>query len=311
MLFVAMRCGNIVLLASFLAAAHAARPCPASPSPISWQISEWTYDAPDRSMPGRAGTDSVIGLYLSTGGTTYSCFGMWPEEWKGFNKDKSALLWGTCVNIFGRPIDDTVSFAMDWERRILFASHTFACDNQEVSGLATASLVLPTSCDNTGSGGSPTRCLTTSRQINLNTTQQPRGQNPCSSVPASEKYLESWEIREQTKLYQSTPETEGNLFVAVNTATNETFTCASGGRTDDDLAVRGTCAPLGPSGGSTIASFSFDIDRKLLTMRQTWTCGSAVSTVEALGAATVPAPCFEDDVPICESSRFWVGGSKA
>ncbi|KAK0668060.1 hypothetical protein QBC41DRAFT_347505 [Cercophora samala] len=306
-----MKSQSILILACLFAAGHAARPCPASPPPISWQISEWTYDAPDRSLPGRAGTDSVIGLYLSTGGTTYSCFGMWPEEWKGFNQDKSALLWSTCVNIFGRPIDDTVSFAMDWERRILFASHTFGCENEEAPGLATASIILPTSCDNKGSGGSPTRCLTTSRQINLNTTQHVRRQSPCSSAPASERYLASWEIRNQTRLYESTPETKGSLFVAVNTATNETFECASEGGTGDGVAVQGVCAPVGVSGGSTIASFTFDLERKLLTVRQTWTCGSAVGSIQALGAASVPAPCFEDDVPICESSRFWVGGSEA
>ncbi|KAK4172767.1 hypothetical protein QBC36DRAFT_337182 [Triangularia setosa] len=268
-----MKSHVILSLTSFLAAVQAARPCPASPSPISWQISEWTYDAPDQSLLGRAGTDSVVGLYLSAGGTTYSCFGMWPEEWKGFNQDKSALLWSTCVNIFGRPIDDTVSFAMDWERRVLFASHKI-CNENRVSGLATASIVLPISCDSTGSGGGPTRCLTTTRQINLNTTQQTRGQSPCSSAPTLGKYLASWEIRDQTRLYESTPKTDSKLFLAVNTATNETFECSGDGHTGDGATVQGVCAPVGAS--SAIASFSFDTDRKLLTVRQSWNCGSAV-----------------------------------
>ncbi|KAK3322743.1 hypothetical protein B0H66DRAFT_555135 [Apodospora peruviana] len=114
-----------LLLPGFLVSAS--RPCNSPNTPIKWTLGEFTYDAPDKTSP-----DTVVGLYLTTStGTDYSCYGAWrPESSAGFlESSNTTIIWFPCVNSKGRAIDRTVSFAMDWRRKVLRAAHMFDCSN--------------------------------------------------------------------------------------------------------------------------------------------------------------------------------------
>jgi len=112
----------------------AARPCLETLTPFQWIVSEWTYDAPDPTGRGRASIDSIVGLYLTAGGTDYSCFGSWPDAWDGWGNEGRSLIWFSCVVNRGRILDTTVSFAMDWKSATLYAAHTFVCGDGAKQG---------------------------------------------------------------------------------------------------------------------------------------------------------------------------------
>lgn len=121
----------ILVLLDPTGVARAARSCAnaTAPAPVKWTVSEWTYDGPDKTARGRAAIDAAVGLYLTAGGNDYSCFGSWPESWAGRTKGAGggSLIWFPCVLSRGRALDETVSFAVDWEDRTLHAAHMFRC----------------------------------------------------------------------------------------------------------------------------------------------------------------------------------------
>jgi len=118
--------------------ASAARPCLNSPPMVQWTISEWTYDAPDPTGFGRAKTDAVVGLYLTTGQTDHSCFGQWPDGWDGWADGGETLVYFSCINNRGRMDDTTLSFAMDWKTRTMHVVHTYVCSDGSRQGYAVA-----------------------------------------------------------------------------------------------------------------------------------------------------------------------------
>ncbi|KAK4183257.1 hypothetical protein QBC35DRAFT_544255 [Podospora australis] len=283
-----------------------------------WTISEWTYDGPERGRSGRVGTDSVVGLLLSNGGTTYSCIGTWPEDWEGWDERGSALIWHLCLNNFGRSVDETLSFAVDWKNRTLHVSHTFKClEDTGKSQLATGSIPLETTCDvPTGSSEKPSRCLTTARRFDI-TTQPGPTFSVTTNCNHNEGYL-PWQVTNWTQLYQASPMYPGHLFNARHTATNEVFKCTSispSSVTDANyLFIEGNCtSTTAPSSNSTKGSttFRFELDRKLLTIAQWGICpGHFHMKYTVVGNAEVPPLCWENDVPTCEAeSAFWIGAA--
>ncbi len=129
-----MRNSTSILAGTFWAAfglmgATASRSCPEPLLPIAWVISEWTYDAPDPTAPGRAATDAAVGLYLTTGRTDFSCFGSWPDGWDGWAERGETLIWYACDVNRGRKDDETVSFAMDWKTRTIHTAHAYTCSD--------------------------------------------------------------------------------------------------------------------------------------------------------------------------------------
>ncbi|KAK0609556.1 hypothetical protein B0T17DRAFT_621606 [Bombardia bombarda] len=196
---------------SFTPRVLATRPCGVTIEPFPWTISEWTYDGPDTSLQGRASTDAVVGMYLTTDRSQYSCLGMWPEPWGGRTEDGKAVLWHACINNFqtGKLVDEEVSFALDWKKRILYAAHLFVCGDGDRNGV-------------------------------------------------------------------------GTLFSLRNTATNDTFQCSGPNQVPGSDEITGSCTTPRPhsdfppkGNGTTSASFHFNTDRRILTVKQSWVCNDS------------------------------------
>ena len=139
-----------VMLFTSLPGVLATRPCTgaSSTAAIKWTVSEFTYDAPDRSARGRYAVDAIVGLYLSD----YSCYAQWPEAWSGRTAPEGAqsgenstqsLIWFPCINSRGRSVDETVSFALDWKTSELHVANMYICADGPNQGLALTIATIP------------------------------------------------------------------------------------------------------------------------------------------------------------------------
>lgn len=116
--------------------AGAARICGGSnaTSTYQWRVSDARYDGAGPSDSGNSATVAVSIVPTNrTYGTFFECVASWPETWNGWHDGGDNIIWSECIWAGNGFTDDTtVSFAMDWARKTMYVSHTFACSDAQV-----------------------------------------------------------------------------------------------------------------------------------------------------------------------------------
>ena len=121
---------------SLSSGAVAARICGSGPtaSTYQWRVSDARYDGADSDDDGGPATVAVSIVPTNrTYGTFFECVASWPGAWEGWHHGGDDIIWSDCIWAGNGFTDDTtVSFAMDWPKRTMYVSHTFACSDTQV-----------------------------------------------------------------------------------------------------------------------------------------------------------------------------------
>ncbi len=118
---------------SLFSGANAVRVCgtSAAASPTyQWKVGDLRYDGAD---PSKGNGFATVAASIVPGGvnTLFECVAEWPESWAGWYEGGSNIVWSDCIWTGSGPaLDKTVSFAMDWENRTMYLSHTFGCSDK-------------------------------------------------------------------------------------------------------------------------------------------------------------------------------------
>ncbi|KAK3689767.1 hypothetical protein B0T22DRAFT_499394 [Podospora appendiculata] len=308
--------------------AYAARVCGTGTGTFQYRLLDLRYDSPDPSKNN--GLSTVAASLGSSTTPLYECVVQWPEAWAGWYKGGNGtdIIWSDCIwTGAGAGSDTTVSFAVDWRKKIAYVAHTFACsDKQGTDGLATGSVALEISCSTADDNSfcAPKITSTGARpDIRISTTQQvlkPQGNAKCDD---NAKQYQSWRVDKWTRLIEMAPGStsahplplksdSGPAFVLRNLAGGgAVFSCTSDSSGQMNSTFLGVCKSTTSVLGNetTAARFSFDPKLDLVTLEQDWDCGSG-SVFEAVGVAYMQAACdrrFNSDVFVCTSEPVWVG----
>ncbi|KAK0650011.1 hypothetical protein B0T16DRAFT_411036 [Cercophora newfieldiana] len=211
-------------------------------------------------------------------------------------------------------LDETVSFAMDWKNGALHAAHAYICENGPRQGshiLATAKVNLDLDCQRSTPSSRPSRCITKSRQLTVDTRPEAVATNTLCTPNAS-----GWEVRGYSTLTSSGAQgTITQPLVVRSLASNVTFNCVQSKAPEGSKVVQGSCTSVGgQSGSNTSLTFSFDPDVRILTLVQTEACSGAGAVngsteVVTRGAGHVPFSCLPTSAASCEAEAvFWIGG---
>ena len=102
-------------------------------STYQWRLSDARYDGADTTDSGDTATVAVSIVPTNrTYGTFFECVASWPEAWEGWHEGGENIIWSECIWAGNGFTDDTtVSFAMDWARKAMYVSHTFACSDAQ------------------------------------------------------------------------------------------------------------------------------------------------------------------------------------
>lgn len=317
-----MRGTNAILLlagAILPAAVNAARACNAAS--FTHRILEARYDGPDQSKP--ASNLSTIALSLGSATTPlYECVAQWPESWEGWYQggDKNPI-WTDCIwTGAGTGPDKTVSVAVDWRKKVVYLTHTFACsDKQGSEGLATGTLSLADlECGHTDDNSEYCIPKTTASgarpDLRVITKLAPAPADTSSSCAQVSVQYHSWRLEKWHRQFELVPGTydpksetdTGPSFSVTNLATGVALSCATTGRQAAGV-FEGQCKA---SAGSSAAGFTFDTALHLLSIEQKWDCGASSSPFAAVGVGYIQGTCdrgFNSVVFTCTSEPVWIG----
>ncbi|KAK4186207.1 hypothetical protein QBC35DRAFT_516406 [Podospora australis] len=310
----------ILLVAGALltSVANAARAC--NTDSYTYRILEARYDGPDQSKPGS--NVSTIALSLGTSTTPlYECVAQWPEAWEGWYQggDKN-IIWTDCIwTGAGSGADKTVSVAVDWRKKVVHLSHTFACSNKQGSdGLATGTVSLADlECGQTDDKSEyciPKPTTSGARpDLHISTKLAPAPVDTSSSCDEISKRYQSWRLEKWHRQFELVPGTydpkaetdTGPSFSVENLATDAVLSCVTTGRQTGGV-FEGQCKT---ESGSSVGSFTFDPKLHLLSVEQKWDCGNS-SAFTALGVGYIQGTCdrgFNSVVFTCTSEPVWIG----
>lgn len=153
--------------------------------------------------------------------------------------------------------------------------------------------------------------------INTTLVEVPLGAN--AACTDDKKPYQSWRLDNWLRQYQMAPASEtpgstsapandtGPSFALTSLTNNEVFNCTTSGRQNNVFGGACTSTVSGSSGDQ--ASFEFDPDLNILTIRENSTCATG-SSVDAVGIAYMQAACARDyhsDVFTCTSDPVWIG----
>lgn len=134
-----MRYGLLAAIAALAlsSTAGATRACGSinATSTYQWRVSDARYDG---EGPGGVGSPATLAVSIVPTnrpyGTFFECVASWPEAWKGFHDGGDNIIWSDCIWAGNGFTDDTtVSFAVDWAKKTMYVSHTFACSDAQGS----------------------------------------------------------------------------------------------------------------------------------------------------------------------------------
>ncbi|KAK0710276.1 hypothetical protein B0T26DRAFT_787726 [Lasiosphaeria miniovina] len=285
---------SLAVAAAWLApGASGARVCGATAASETFQYRfiEVRYDGPD---PNKSSHLSTIAASLGTSSTPlYECVAQWPETWAGWFEGGPNIVWSDCIwTGAGSGADKTVSFAVDWKKKTVYLSHTFACSDKRGSdGLATGSLSLDFNCTtadgssfcvpkSTSTGDRPTLRVSTT----LRTTVGGGAATTPTSCQAGAKTYQSWRLDKWLRQYQMAPGSSapdstrplpadtGPSFALTNLADGSAFSCAPSGQKNGTF--EGTCKSAAAATGTT-AAFTFDPVLNMVQVSQHWDCGDS------------------------------------
>lgn len=115
--------------------ADAARVCGSknTTSTYQWRLSDARYDGADPADSGNLATLAVSIVPTNRNyGTFFECVASWPQAWNGWHDGGENIIWSDCIWAGNGFTDDTtVSFAMDWSKKTMYVSHTFACSDAQ------------------------------------------------------------------------------------------------------------------------------------------------------------------------------------
>lgn len=120
----------LAVVLSTVAGVQAARQC-STTTGYTHRVLDARYDGPDVDKPG---SDlATISVSLSSSTTPlYECVAQWPDSWKGFHNVTEKLIWSDCIwTGAGSGADKSVAFAVDWNKKVVYLAHVFACSDRE------------------------------------------------------------------------------------------------------------------------------------------------------------------------------------
>ncbi|KAL2256146.1 hypothetical protein VTK26DRAFT_2117 [Humicola hyalothermophila] len=264
---------RLFALAGLLLGAHAARPC--TTQQFQLRILDVRYDG---ANPADNNDLATIAVGLSTSTTPlYECVAQWPEEWGGFYKASNKPIWAECIYTGANLAPDSaVSFAVDWENRVMYLGHTFECQDQPgEQRLALGALPLDPTC--TTSEDNATVCFDrpSTERINTTLTSSPSPSSPeCEGT--SEAYY-SWQLSNWHRQFTLRPGSSG----PVENDTGPSFTLRN-------VATK---------------------ELNILKIKEGVACDSGEKNAVE-GVAFVQAACdkeYNSDVFTCSSTTIWIG----
>ncbi|CAJ2510941.1 Uu.00g065660.m01.CDS01 [Anthostomella pinea] len=301
--------------ASLSSRAYTARLCGNTTAPSStyqWRVGDARYDGADPSKTDGLATValSVVPEDTSSNAAFFECVAEWPEAWAGWYED-SNIIWSDCIWAGNGPTYDTaIAFAVDWNNRTLFVSHTFGCSDRSGSdALAIGAAHLDMDCADVD--GSSNCILPTS--LNVTTQAAPaRLQTNPTCTDNSARY-QSWQLENWTRQYEMvpgssaiTPQSDtGTSFTLRNMVNSDMFNCSPSGDQNDTFV--GTCTPATGGSPTTTATFRFEPLRGMLSITQQWSCSDSPS-FDAVGVSYVQATCArEGNMLNFTSDPLWIG----
>ncbi|KAB5518074.1 hypothetical protein GE09DRAFT_978613 [Coniochaeta sp. 2T2.1] len=316
------------IVVSLTTGATASRPCGSLNNTSSrnfvYNLLELRWDSADPNAKDKFAT---ISAQLSDGMyPLYECNAEWPESWAGWYLGGSNIIWSDCIwTGASAGKDKTVSFAVDWKSKTMYLSHTFACSDRAGSdGLATGLLTLDLDCRNNtiteGTSYCTPKTTTTGARPSLSftTTLAPAPLASNTACTDNKKRYQSWRLEKWLRQYQMPPASEtpgstskpaadtGPSFTLTSMANGEVFDCATSGK--QGTAFKGECKSAS-SGSAGQASFEFDPELNILTVREAYNCGAGAA-FDAVGIAYMQAACGRDynsDMFTCTSDPVWIG----
>ncbi|KAK0702191.1 hypothetical protein B0H67DRAFT_455401, partial [Lasiosphaeris hirsuta] len=286
---------------------------------FQYRVVDARYDSAD---PSRKGSLATIAASLGNSASPlYECVAQWPESWAGWYEGGHDIIWSDCIwNGAGSGQDKTVSFAVDWKKKVMYLSHTFACSDKKGSdGLATGLITLDFNCSAVAEDGTsycvPKSTATGARPVlSISTKIAPAPLDATSTCVDNSKSYQSWQLEKWLRQYEMPPgaatlkSDTGPSFKLKSMANNDVFSCVTSG-TQNNSIFEGVCKLNSGQVSTTTAKFRFDPKLNLLTITQHWECGNS-STFSAVGVSFVQATCdrgFNSDVFTCTSDPVWIG----
>ncbi|KAI1799430.1 hypothetical protein F4811DRAFT_106598 [Daldinia bambusicola] len=312
-----MRAGILTSIAalSLTRGAIASRACGSGTnvsSQYQWHVGAARYDGAEPGKKDSATIAVSIAPGNQTMGTFFECVAEWPESWEGWYEDGN-IIWSDCIWAGnGRTYDTAVSFALDWRNnRTMYISHTYACsDNQGSEALAAGSFQLDMDCSTSDEYG--TSCMLKDEGLDVTTTGRPARLAADSCADNAHRY-QSWQLENWQRRYElvpgapssSAPSSDtGPSFILRNMANTDTFNCTTS--ESKDSTSTGTCK-LDTEESPTTATFSFNRQLNVLTIKQHWNCSDS-SSFEVAGIGYVQATCSrEGNFLTCTSTLLWIG----
>ncbi|KAI1169703.1 hypothetical protein F4777DRAFT_572179 [Nemania sp. FL0916] len=296
--------------------AGADRVCSSNNTTLSygWRIGDARFDGADPSEPdGKA----VIAVSIVPDGSAFfECVSEWPQSWAGFRDNN--IIWSDCIwSGAGPTLDTAVAFALDWETRTMYLSHTFPCsDKKGSSSMAVGSFNLDLDCQDAGDESA--HCTLKSKTLQVKTVPGTPQLAANATCQENAGVYQSWQLENWRRQYKLTPgnpsslpaEDSGPSFTLRNLANGGVFACTPGTETEDN-SFNGTCTQTARGRGlavaNTAASFRFDPVLDMLVVTQHWECG-AESSFDVSGVGFVQATCSRaGEVLTCNSTPLWIG----
>ncbi|KAI0846069.1 hypothetical protein F5Y00DRAFT_272314 [Daldinia vernicosa] len=282
-------------------------------SEYQWHVGAARYDGAEPGGKGAATIAVSIVPGNLTMGTFFECVAEWPESWEGWYEDGN-IIWSDCIWAGnGRTSDTAVSFALDWKNnRTMYISHTFACSDKEGSdALAIGSFHLDLDCATSEEDG--TSCMLKGKGLDITTTGSPARLATDSCADNAERY-QSWQLENWLRRYEQVPGSPsssapssdtGPSFILRNMANTDVFNCTTSGSQNNTLT--GSCESDAEESSTTTATFSFDRQINVLTIKQHWNCSES-SSFDAVGVGYVQATCSrQGNFLTCTSTPLWIG----
>lgn len=158
-------------------------------------------------------------------------------------------------------------------------------------------------------------------KLSFNTTLVPSPLAATANCTDNKELYQSWRLEKWLRQYQmapasttpgspSTPTADtGPSFTLTSLVNSEVFNCTVSGK--QSSIFNGDCKPTasGSPANSTQASFAFDPELNMLTVREDINCGTG-SSFEAVGIAYMQAACsrnFNSEIFTCTSDPVWIG----
>lgn len=207
----------------------------------------------------------------------------------------------------------------------IYGADTLLCCRSD--GLATGFLTLDLDCkNNTVTEGTsyciPKTASSGSRSVlSFNTTLAPVPLGANAACADNQKRYQSWRLQNWLRQYQMPPASEtpgsvsipssdtGPSFTLTSMANGAVFNCTTSGK--ESKVFHGDCKSAGSENSTSAskASFEFDPELNILTVREDFNCGTG-SSFNTVGIAYMQAACarnYNSDTFTCTSDPVWIG----